>query len=243
LRRRTLALSCVGICLAALFMRWFGFLGIDTYFDFFSRIDVLIGGALLALWIEHRRSLPPAAQRRGDLLLYRIAALSAAALLAILFVIRPVLGFEIRESLLFTVFGLPLLGLCVAGLLSSIILHQESRRPINRFLRLKPLVTIGTVSYTLYLIHVPIYLLVNQAAARMNVAASEYLPALFISLISAALAFTAAQLSFTFFETPILAYKEKLTDLLTGGAAATDREPVSVAVEKAHAAAGGSRKP
>jgi peptidoglycan/LPS O-acetylase OafA/YrhL len=217
LRRRTLAFACLAVCVAALFIRWFGFMGTRTYFDFFSRIDVLLGGALLALWVERRRSLSLEAKRLGDSLLLATAGIATVLLIAVLYSIRPIFGREVRESLSFTVFGLPLIALIFAGLLSYVILHAGREHLLCRFFRLKPLVAVGTISYTLYLVHVPIYFLVNEFAGKMGVDPRAYSAALVISLVSISLSLGVAQLSYKFYETPIMNFKDALTDRVTGG--------------------------
>lgn len=218
LRRKAMALTCFAVCLAALLIRWFGFIGERTYFDFFSRVDILLVGALLALWVERRRTLAESARRRGDSILLGIAGGAVLILLAILHSIRPVLGREIRQSLTFSVFGLPLIAVAFAGLLSYVILHAGSTHPLSRFLRLKPLVALGTVSYTLYLVHVPVYFLVYEAAVKIGFDPRRYRAALVISIVSLCLSICVAQVSFKFYETPILNFKDKLTDRITGRA-------------------------
>jgi len=211
LPRRTLGFVCIAICVSAFLLRWLGFLGIFSYFDFFSRIDVLMAGALLALWMEKRATLPAELQRRGDWLIQISAAVAIAGLAAILFAIRPFLGLEIRDNRLFLALALPLLAICFAGLISHVVRHQAGGAPLCRFLRLKPFVAIGTISYTLYLVHLPIFFLVNQAARKAGVDIAQYNPALCISIVSAVLSIAAAQWSFRFVESPILSYKDKLT--------------------------------
>jgi peptidoglycan/LPS O-acetylase OafA/YrhL len=212
LPRRVLGPICLAVCVAALLIRWFGFLGFYTYFDFLSRIDMLLYGALLALWMEHRKTLSPTAQRRGDRVLLVATGICGALLLSILFAIRPVLGREVRDSITFTVFGLPLLGFCLSGMLSYVMRNAGSERFLNLFLRLRPLVVVGTVSYTLYLVHVPFYFLAHQAFDLMGIDTMPFGTALPISVISGALSLVVAQLSFKFFETPILKYKDSVTN-------------------------------
>jgi len=200
LRRKTLGLVCVAVCIGALCIRWLGFIGVYTYFDFFSRIDVLLIGALLALWMDHRRFLSWPAKKRGDAFLLAVSAICGVLLVSILIAIRPVLGREIRESPMFTVFGLPLLAFSFAGLLSYAVSHAGSGNILSRFLRLRPLVAVGTVSYTLYLIHVPIYFLTHQAAALMGIALASPGAALLAAVISTTVSVGVAFLSFRYFE-------------------------------------------
>jgi peptidoglycan/LPS O-acetylase OafA/YrhL len=215
MKRRTLGFVCIAICAAAFLLRWLGFLGIFSYFDFFSRIDVLMAGALLAIWADKRATVSAELQKRGDSLIKIGAVLGILGFIVILLAIRPVVGFEIRDNLLFMTLGLPLLALSFAGLINHVVRHQNTNGLLCNFLRLRPFVAIGAISYTLYLVHIPIYFLANQAALKAGVDIMQYNPALCISTISVVLSITAAYLSFKFFESPILGYKDKLTDRLT----------------------------
>ena len=217
-RRGALGPICIAVCVAALLVRWFGFLGFPTYFDFFSRIDMLLYGALLALWMERRKALSSAAQKRGDSMLLAGSLISGVLLLSILFAIRPVLGYEIRDNITFSVFGLPLMGVCLAGILSYILRYAGGENFLSVFLRLRPLVVVGTVSYTLYLVHVPVYFLAHQAADLMGIPSMTFGAALAIAVISGGLSLGVARLSFKYFEAPILKYKDTLTNRIVGKA-------------------------
>lgn len=221
-RRKSLGLICAATCIVALFIRWFGFLGFDTGFDFFSRIDVLMGGALLALWVEHRRKLPERVQKSRDALLLWASIACWLLLAVILYTARPIFGREIREDLLFMTLGLPLIVMGFSGVLNHVIQFAGSDRPLNRFLRFKPFVVIGTISYTLYLIHVPVFFLVNEAAARFGLFPTQsYSIAVAIASTSLLCSLALAFASFRYFETPILKYKDRLTEHLLGNKAAS----------------------
>ncbi|MBV8436733.1 MAG: acyltransferase [Silvibacterium sp.] len=222
-RQKVLGSICIITCILALAVRWFGFLGFDTYFDFFSRIDVLMGGALLALWVEHRRELPKPAQERCDSMLLWISAACALLLAVILYTGRPVIGREIRNDCLFMVFGLPLITLGFSGLLNHIIKHGGSNRRLHRVLRIKPLVAIGTISYTLYLVHVPVLFLVNEAAAHLRfLSVQSYTGSLVVALTSFLCSLSVASLSFRYFESPILKYKNRLSGYFSNDRALSD---------------------
>ena len=211
-RRRTLGIICIATCLGALLIRWLGFAGIRTYFDFASRVDMLLWGALLALWMERRQSLSPRRQNCGDTVMFAISFASGLLFVWILVSIRPLLGYEIRESALFMVFGLPLAGLSLAGILGYVILNAGSQSIPNRILRYGPLVGLGTVSYTLYLVHVSLYFLVSEVFSRlMGYAPVTYRSALVVSIVSAAVSVSVAWISFRYIESPILKYKDKVT--------------------------------
>jgi peptidoglycan/LPS O-acetylase OafA/YrhL len=172
--------------------------------------------------MERRKALSSAAQRRGDSMLLAGSVISGVLLLLILFAIRPVLGREIRDSIAFSVFGLPLIGVCLSGILSYILRNAGSENFLSVFLRLRPLVVVGTVSYTLYLVHVPVYFLAHQAADVMGTPSMTFGAALAIAVVSGALSLGVARLSFKFFETPILKYKDTVTNRIIGNAQSPD---------------------
>jgi peptidoglycan/LPS O-acetylase OafA/YrhL len=110
------------------------------------------------------------------------------------------------------VFGLPLAGLSLAGILGYVILNAGSQSIPNRILRYGPLVGLGTVSYTLYLVHVSLYFLVSEVFSRlMGYAPVTYRSALVVSIVSAAVSVSVAWISFRYIESPILKYKDKVT--------------------------------
>lgn len=226
LNRRPLIWICTGVCAAGFFMRWFGFLGVNSYFVFFSRIDVLLGGALLALWFDRRRELELSKQKLWDGFISVAATVCGMLVLGILFVIKPVFGYEIRDSVLFSSIGLPLVGFAFAGWLSHVIRHAGTAGLGSSFLRLRPMVALGTVSYTLYLVHVPVYFLVTQASKALGVATGAFRSALVVAIISTFASILIARLSFRYFEMPILSYKDKLTERLVGSGQAGELEVI-----------------
>src|SRR5215475_5348174 len=186
-KRRTITLLAVVICFAGVFVRWFGFTGRFCYFSIFYRFDTLIFGALIAL-------LPPL--RRSWSLSIIIA--SATGLGAILLWIIPFLGLVVRESPLFMVFGLPLICSFVAVTISFLVQSSGAKTPSHLLLRSRPLTAIGTISYTLYLIHGFVYLTLLQ----------WFKPDL-VGLAAVPLSLGLAALSWIYVEKPILSYKDR----------------------------------
>ena len=151
LTRRTVILVAVAICFGAMFIRWYGFAGRFEYFSIYYRFDALIFGALIAL-------LPPLRKKWA----FAVMIASAVGVGAILLSIRPFRGIDIRESPLFMVLGLPLICSFVAGAISLLVETSGANTPIHRLLRSQPLTAIGTISYTLYLIHGLVYLTLQR---------------------------------------------------------------------------------
>jgi peptidoglycan/LPS O-acetylase OafA/YrhL len=147
LEPRTIIQVAVTICVGGMFVRWYGFMGRFEYFSIFYRFDSLIFGALIAL-------LPPLRKSWS----FGIMIASALGLAAILLSIPAFLGFDIRQSPLFMVFGLPLICSFVAGAISFLVTTSGANTPVHTLLRFRPITAIGTISHTLYLIHAFVYL-------------------------------------------------------------------------------------
>jgi peptidoglycan/LPS O-acetylase OafA/YrhL len=229
--RHKLLAMCIGVSALAFFVRWFGFIGGFSYFDFFSRIDVLMAGALLALYFERRRRLPEHQQAFFDNALNLAGLASLFGVLAILWAIRPVSGHEIRESVPFVALGLPLLTLSFASFVAVLIRGTGSTHWACRLFRLPLITALGTISYTLYLVHVPVYVTVHKIAQGFGFPEPlSYSQSLVLALIAAALSISLAAVSFKYFEAPILSYKEALTQKLT-----RSRKPAKVVVADRHA--------
>src|SRR5262249_9239657 len=104
----------------------------------------------------------------------------------------------IRESPLFMAFGLPLICSFVAGAISFLVTTSGAKTPVHLLLRSRPLTAIGTISYTLYLIHVLVYLTLVHSF-RSDVAGPVAVP----------LSFVLAMLSWIYVEKPILSRKQR----------------------------------
>lgn len=184
LRRRTVIVVAVAICFGAMFIRWYGFTSRFEYFSIYYRFDALIFGALIAL-------LPPLKKK------WALAVMIASTLGvgAILLSIYPFLGLDIRESPLFMVLGLPLICSFVAGAICLLVETSGSNTPIHLLLRSRLLTAIGTISYTLYLIHGLVYVTL-QRWLKLDIAGLAAVP----------LSVGLAALSWIYVEKPILSY-------------------------------------
>jgi len=186
------------ITAVALLLRWWGFAGFSWYFQFATRLDTLAVGAALAIWYSRRGQLSERMRRRGDAIVSAASIAAVLAMAALLLRLRPVLGHEVRDAPLFAAFGTPLIGIATAGAVAWVLRHASSSHPVCRVLRSPPMVYVGTVSYMLYLVHVPLYF-----AARLLTHDSEWLSAglaIVLSLIAAAI-------SWEYIEAPLLSRK------------------------------------
>jgi peptidoglycan/LPS O-acetylase OafA/YrhL len=195
LSRRGIVITAIVICIAEAALRWL-FGTTLAYFTLICRFDALLFGALLAMLLEHwRRNGKP---RWAEQTFIAIGAVSVCCLAAIIVLISPVIGRDIRASILYLVFGLPLFSVIVAALMGLVILHAGSRW--TRLLRSPVLAFIGTISYTMYLIHIMVGAAVNTVMARWPMA-----EAIVASLLSILIAYA----SWHWLEKPLLRWKDR----------------------------------
>ncbi|MEO8736185.1 MAG: acyltransferase [Edaphobacter sp.] len=204
-RRSLVWIACI-VCPVEMLLRWL--CNSDTsYFAIFFRFDALLYGALLALLFDYwkRRNL-----RKWSPIPFKVAfTLCMAGLIAIFLRIRPVLGREIRSSLLFEVFGLALISVATTSLIAILILEADSSWWLSRLLRTRPMQFLGTISYTLYLVHCLVYVLIAHALFKMHLPLSSGHLNMIIAVLSSVVAILVARLSWHYLEHPLLRWKDK----------------------------------
>ena len=193
-RRRVIFIIAVFVCVTGFILRWLG--GNAT--EFFSSVDILISGAILALWIERRKTVAPGMRRSFDL---AIATLSSLAFLSYV-----LLTWLHRDRISRT-----LVAIFVFGALAWIIQRAGQKQAICRLLRVKPMVYLGTISYTIYLMHLPMYFLIRSALFGPTSSWSPVAQAWAVAVCSAAATVGLAALSWKYYELPILGFKDALT--------------------------------
>ena len=179
--------------------------GFPEYTSFFFRVDSLCAGACIALLLVFVRR-DPHKQRYLDRALKIALFLSAVSLVGMGWYTNAMHGVEIRSTLLFTLVGYTALAFFSSAIVGLCAIHTGSRRLFFRTLRLPPVVYIGTISYVIYLVHIPVY--VATRAALIWVGLSR-VSALAISLLALGLTITLASASWRYFEGPILAWKDR----------------------------------
>lgn len=204
LRLSRTAIVCVGvaICLIEILLRW-AIATPDVYFGVAYRFDALLYGAFLAILLDHwrRSSIPEWSQNLFTL----IFGSAAAGVAIILLVIRPVLGRDPRSSPLVLVLGMPLLSIAVASLIGLLILRSESTWWLSKLLRTRVFQFVGTISYTMYLVHLIAAAFVRLLFHITDVYQQTFLQAVLSSLLTIAM----AQFSWIFFEKKLLHWKDK----------------------------------
>lgn len=189
------AVGCF-LCTTGFLLRWFISPG-----GIIRSGDILIAGALLAIWIEHRRSLPASEQAKYDRLLDVATLITGAIFITLTLLHRELTAMTFAE-------------VAFAGTVAWLIRHANASNPLSTFLRWKPMVWIGSVSYTLYLVHLPMYFLVRAGLTRVLGEANAATESRYwiVALTSIAMALIFSWLSWKFFEEPILSYKDHLTE-------------------------------
>lgn len=158
------------------------------YYDTFTRLFDLAGGAALAFALAMRPTVTPSVQRRLD-----VAGVVAASALGLAWWKAGVGGID----------GLPRRSMFEGGFLVCTVLavvvvaavRGEDARGIAVVLRWRPLVWIGTISYGLYLWHWPVDVLATPG--RVGVADWR------LDVVKIALAFALATISFSLLERPL----------------------------------------
>jgi peptidoglycan/LPS O-acetylase OafA/YrhL len=181
--------------------------GFPEYTSFFLRVDSLCAGACLALLLGAMRR-DPHSDRLLDRALKIVLLLSGTILAAIVWQTSSVHGVEteIRSTLLFAFVGYSALAFFSSSVVGLCAIHTGSPRVLLRMLRLPPLLYVGTVSYVIYLIHIPVYVATRSALLRMGLLGiSPWV----ISSLALGLTIALASMSWHYFESPILTWKDR----------------------------------
>jgi peptidoglycan/LPS O-acetylase OafA/YrhL len=170
-------------------------------FSFFCRFDSLAAGGCVALTFaaaeKHKYS-----SRALDTILALTVAASSPALLWLIWRCGFFRGVEVRTTLAFSIFGYTLLAILFAAITGSCARWSAGRWIAP--LRIKFLTYVGTISYTVYLIHIPVYVatgLIVRRFASPNTWAQAAL-----AIIGA---ISIAAFSWKYFEAPILRLRDR----------------------------------
>lgn len=189
------ALVIALLCAAALAWRLILVLGLDaattrTYMGSDTRLDSILFGALLAIGANPMLDAP-----RGDAKTWArlLLPLAFVALLASLLIRHEVF----RETVRYTLQGLALLLLFTAAI-------RFPHWPLFRWLNSKPLVFIGALSYSLYLVHLGVLYMVRDLL--------HVDPILARGLLSLAISLAVSWLIYKLVEKPCAALRRRLVD-------------------------------
>jgi len=183
-------------------------------YGFLFRFDSLAAGGLVAMLLlaAGEGRLSARLLDRGLVMTTLCSSLSLFALSWYCGIFRKV---EIRSTLAFSVFGYTLLAILCASLVGVCVRWSGSLSIFFRLLRSKPAVYLGTISYMLYLIHMPVYvffqLMVLKYLGQSNALVLDMNNGLLVMLgvITALCTIAIAGLSWRYFEAPILQLKNR----------------------------------
>jgi peptidoglycan/LPS O-acetylase OafA/YrhL len=175
------------------------------YTSFLFRVDSLCAGACLALLLRAVRR-DPHHDRHLNRGLKLTLLVSGTILAAIVWHTSSIQGVEIRSTLLFAFIGYTALAFFSSAIVGLCAIHSGSSRLLLRMLRLSPVLYIGTISYVIYLIHIPVYVATRAALLRSGfLRISPWM----ISSLALGLTIALASASWHYFEKPILAWKDR----------------------------------
>lgn len=203
LRSSRAAMLIIGlaICVIEVLLRWTNATP-DAYFGIVYRLDALLYGAILAFFLDHwRRFETP---RWAQVCFMAIFGGSAVGLAVVLFVIGPVLGRDPRSSPLMLVVGMPLLSIAFAALIGLLILRSDSTWWLSRLLRSPGFRFVGTISYTMYLVHLMAAAIIRVLFHVKDVYSQTFLQAVLSTLLTIGM----AQLSWICLERKLLHWKD-----------------------------------
>jgi len=200
--KTTIVCAGTAVCVVEMTLRWV-LAAPNVYFGALFRLDVLLYGAFLALLIEHwnRTSIPRWARESLSVIL----GCAVVGITAIVFAIRPVLGNDPRPSPLVLALGLPLLSLLFTALIGLLILRSDSDWWLCRVLRTSAFQFVGTISYTMYLVHLIAATIVRHLFREPDPFRQTFVQA----VLSAIFTIVIAQLSWIFLEKKALEWKDK----------------------------------
>lgn len=171
--------------------------------SFITRFDTLAVGACLALLFIAVESgkLPERFLDRSS-----IAAVPVCATALVLLSVRCGLlrNVEIRSTLTFNLLGYSLLAVFCAAVVSVSV--RFSAQKMTKLLRIPALIFVGSISYMLYLIHIPVYVAVGIGMARIGPFWGD---AVVHAVLAMSFAIGLAALSWKYFESPILKFKDR----------------------------------
>jgi peptidoglycan/LPS O-acetylase OafA/YrhL len=198
----TIGLLAIAVCpLLRVLLHTTSFL---EFFSFVCRFDTLMIGSLLSLlFIAWRRGeIRRSTLSRG---LNTMAVFSLLCLVPLCIHCGLFRHMEMRSTLSFSAIGYTLLGVFFASIVGFCALHAGSAMWWATALRAKPLAYIGTISYTMYLIHIPVWVTLYNLLSVMD--GSKAAPGLLLVLLSVVVTLALSALSWRFFEKPILQMK------------------------------------
>lgn len=183
---------------------------IEESIGFVFRFDSLAAGGCVALlfWGVDHGFVKKRFAARG---LLAVMILAWAGLFVLAEVCGVSRGVDIRTTEAFSILGFSLLAMLCASVVGVCAQRNGARGAISSILRSKPAAYVGRVSYMLYLIHLPVFVVVQLLFVRLlgrDVLAMNTGLEAACGLLAAAGAIGLAGLSWKYFESPIMKMKD-----------------------------------
>lgn len=199
LKKRTLAIVSVSLPLLSLSVRLaFHFHGAPlgfVHFFTFSRLDAIAWGSLAAMWLRAPSCTLAGWRTRA----YQFLGIGVAGTLLARVLMH-------RNS---SVVGYTFLAIAFTGLLAISLASDARSTPLGRALSARWLRYIGKISYGIYLLHYPIFILWARLIDSFGFRQSHQVAGNLLAFAGQILLATAAaSISWRFFEEPILRLKE-----------------------------------
>jgi len=204
-RRSIIAIGFLAIVVCPLLRLLFHSPNYQECYSFVCRFDTLMMGSILSLLFaaSGRGEIGRSTLKRG---MYAVEVASLLCLIALSIHSGFLDHQEIRSALSFSAFGYTLLGIFFASIVGLCVFYAESGSWWAVILRARPLVYIGTISYMMYLIHIPVWVTVYKILSFLE--GKEVNPGFLLVLLSVAVTIAVASLSWKFVEKPILRFKD-----------------------------------
>jgi peptidoglycan/LPS O-acetylase OafA/YrhL len=183
-------------------------------YGFVFRFDALTAGGVTALLFL--------AVKKGHLKALRLSRALVASVLLSFCSLAPLCWYcglfripDVRSTLAFSVFGYSLLSILSASLVGVCVVWSGNLSFAFRALRSKPSVYLGTLSYVMYLIHMPVYvssqLMVLKYLGKSSTTVLDTNKGwlLLLGILTTVCTVVLAGLSWKYFETPILRFKDR----------------------------------
>ncbi len=202
-RRTVLLFSVAPLFLCPILRAFLHSSGFSDVFNFMCRFDSLAAGGCMAILLAAVKSgrLSLRILQRGLLL---TIPFSAIALFFLSWHCGVFQGVELRSVTTFSIFGFTLLAILFASITGACAHWSGSF--LTSALRWKPITYIGTISYSMYLLHYPIYVAVGIVMTPKEWTT----PMLWLQAVIAVLCtIGVAALSWKYFESPILQFRDR----------------------------------
>lgn len=204
--RRLLLTAAIAPLLICPVLRLFAHTGgAIEYTLFICRLDSLCFGACVALLLNAHQN-GALRTRRLQHLFAGLLPISLAAFVLLLWKAGTFHGQDFRSSLLFSALGYSAVSLLFASVIGLCVLGAGGGM-LFRILRFSPLIVIGTISYMMYLIHIPVYLAVWSVSKRVGIVVGA--PGVGVGVASSAITTLLSWVSWRYFESPILRWKDR----------------------------------